>query len=215
MKIRTRLAPLTLALGMSLSVFGGAVSTAQAAEVAAPADAPPSALEAFKASHQAVVTLVREKASTDKLKAEVDGLLDYDWIAHAALGGERRYTKKCESRCAEYETLLAQLIRENYLKRIRQSDTGTVEYLGEEVRKDKAKVDTRVTFEKDGETQVLEVSYVMHYVEGRWVARNIITDGVSLSKTYRYEFGKIVRDEGIDGLINRLQTKLADVAKAD
>ncbi|MGH1340571.1 MAG: MlaC/ttg2D family ABC transporter substrate-binding protein [Nannocystales bacterium] len=213
MMIRTRLAPLTLALCMSLSVFGTAASTAQAA--AAASEAPPSALEAFKASHQTVVGLVHEKASADKLKAEVDGLLDYDWIAHAALGGERRYAKKCEPRCAEYEALLAQLIRENYLKRIRQADTGTVEYLGEEVRKDKAKVDTRVTFDKDGETQVLEVSYVMHYVDGRWVARNIITDGVSLSKTYRYEFGKIVRDEGIDGLITRLQTKLADVAKAD
>lgn len=214
MMIRTRLAPLTLALCTALTVFGGAASSAQAAEAAA-ADAPPSALAAFKASHQSVVKLVHEKAPSDKLQAEVDGLLDYDWIAHAALGGERRYAKKCESRCAEYEALLGQLIRENYLKRIRQADTGTVEYLGEEIRKDKAKVDTRVTFDKDGETQVLEVSYVMHYVDGRWVARNIITDGVSLSKTYRYEFGKIVRDEGIDGLITRLQTKLADVAKAD
>jgi phospholipid transport system substrate-binding protein len=201
--IRTRLAPLTLALCMF-----AAAGTAHAADA-------PSALEAFKASHQTVVGLVHDKAPTDKLQSEVDDLLDYTWIARAALGGERRYEKKCEPRCAEYEALLAKLIRENYLKRIRQADTGTVEYLGEEVRKNKAKVDTRVTFTKDGEKQVLEISYVMHYVDGKWVARNIITDGVSLAKTYRYEFGKIVRDEGIDGLINRLQTKLADVAKAD
>lgn len=197
---------------LALAIFG-AVSTAYAA------DAPPSALEAFKASHQTVVGLVHDKAGSDKIETEVDELLDYEWIAHAALGGERRYEKKCEPRCAEYEALLAQLIRENYLKRIRQADSGKVEYLGEEIRKDKAKVDTRVTFEKDGATQTVEVDYVMHYVEtengGRWVARNIITDGVSLSKTYRYEFGKILRDEGIDGLISRLQTKLADVAKAD
>jgi len=206
--IRNRLAPLMLAL----AIFG-TVSTAHAA------DTLPSALDAFKTSHQTVVGLVHDKAPSDKLEAQVDQLLDYEWIAHAALGGERRYEKKCEPRCAEYEALLAQLIRENYLKRIRQADSGKVEYLGEEVRKDKAKVDTRVTFDKDGETQVLEISYVMHFVEtesgGKWVARNIITDGVSLAKTYRYEFGKILRDEGIDGLIDRLQTKLADVAKAD
>lgn len=202
--IRTRFAPLLLAL----TLFG-AVSTAHAA------DAPPSALDAFKSSHQTVVGLVHDKAGTDKIESEVDELLDYEWIAHAALGGERRYEKKCEPRCAEYEALLAKLIRENYLKRIRQADTGKVEYLGEEVRKDKAKVDTRVTFEKDGQTQSLEISYVMHYVDGKWVARNIITDGVSLAKTYRYEFGKILRDEGIDGLITRLETKLAEVAKAD
>ncbi len=202
--IRTRLASLTLAL-----CIVGLSSTAHAA------DAPTSALEAFKTSHQTVVGLVHDKAPAKSLQAEVDALLDYEWIAHAALGGERRYAKKCEPRCAEYEALLAQLIRENYLKRIRQADTGTVEYLGEEVRKDKAKVDTRVTFTKDGQTQTLEISYVMHWVDDHWVARNIITDGVSLSKTYRFEFGKIIRDEGIDGLITRLQTKLADVAKAD
>jgi phospholipid transport system substrate-binding protein len=198
---------------LALALFGAA-STAQAA------DNPASALEAFKSSHQTVVGLVHDKAGTDKIEAEVDALLDYEWIAHAALGGERRYAKKCEPRCPEYEALLAKLIRENYLKRIRQADSGTVEYLGEEVRKDKAKVDTRVTFEKDGEKQTLEISYVMHWIpsddgSGHWVARNIITDGVSLAKTYRYEFGKILRDEGIDGLIARLQTKLADIAKAD
>lgn len=206
--IRTRFAPLMLALALF-----GAASTAQAA------DNPASALEAFKASHQTVVGLVHDKAGSDKIEAEVDALLDYEWIAHAALGGERRYAKKCEPRCPEYEALLAKLIRENYLKRIRQADSGNVEYLGEEVRKDKAKVDTRVTFEKDGEKQTLEISYVMHWIPaedgtGHWVARNIITDGVSLAKTYRYEFGKILRDEGIDGLISRLQTKLADIAKA-
>ena len=198
---------------LALALFGAA-GTAQAA------DNPDSALEAFKASHQTVVGLVHDKAGSDKIESEVDALLDYEWIAHAALGGERRYAKKCEPRCPEYEALLAKLIRENYLKRIRQADSGTVEYLGEEVRKDKAKVDTRVTFEKDGEKQTLEISYVMHWIPaddgtGHWVARNIITDGVSLAKTYRYEFGKILRDEGIDGLISRLQTKLADIAKAD
>ena len=55
----------------------------------------------------------------------------------------------------------------------------------------------------------------MHVVDGKWFVRDIITDGVSLSKNYRYEFHKIMRDEGIDGLIARLETKLADLAKTE
>jgi ABC-type transporter MlaC component len=47
------------------------------------------------------------------------------------------------------------------------------------------------------------------------VCQNIITDGVSLAKTYRYEFNKILRDEGIDGLIARLESKIAEIAKAE
>jgi len=148
------------------------------------------------------------------LEAEMDAFLDYEWIAQAALGGPRRYEKRCAPRCDEYQMLLARLIRENYLKRTEQAKTGEVEYLGEEIRKDKAKVDTLVKFTKDGKPQELKISYVMQYVDGKWVARNIITDGVSLAKTYRFEFSKIIRDEGIDGLIGRLEAKLDDVAKA-
>jgi ABC-type transporter MlaC component len=35
-----------------------------------------------------------------------------------------------------------------------------------------------------------------------------------VARTYKYEFNKILRDEGIDGLILRLENKLAEVAKA-
>ena len=48
-----------------------------------------------------------------------------------------------------------------------------------------------------------------------WVCQNIITDGVSLAKTYRYEFNKILREEGIDGLVARLEIKLDELAKAE
>jgi ABC-type transporter MlaC component len=54
----------------------------------------------------------------------------------------------------------------------------------------------------------------MHLADEGWVCRNIITDGVSLAKNYRFEFNKVLRDEGIDGLIGRLETKLNEVAKA-
>ncbi len=200
--MRTVLASLTLAAAL-------VASTAQAA------DGAPSALEAFKTSQETVVGLVHAKAPREKLQGEVDAFLDYEWIAQVALGDPRSYQKKCEPRCDEYEALLARLIRENYLRRLHQVDSGEIEYLGEEIRKNKAKVDTVVRFDKDGKAQELKISYVMHLVDGKWITRNIITDGVSLVKTYQFEFGKIIRDEGIGGLISRLETKLDEVAKAD
>lgn len=175
-----------------------------------------SALASFQKSHEAVIELVEKKAPNDKIQDNVDSLLDYNWIAQQSLGGGKRYSKKCEPRCAEFEALLSRLIRENYLRRIRQSDKGKVKYLGEERRADKAKVSTQVSYTaKNGQPQEVKVAYVMHLVDGRWVVRNIITDGVSLAKNYRYEFNKILRDEGIDGLIGRLETKLNEVAKTD
>jgi phospholipid transport system substrate-binding protein len=186
-------------LSLALTLFATA---AQAAD-------PPSAQEAFESSHASVLKLVHDKVGNDKIEKEVDNFLDYKWIAEAALSGK----KKCEPRCDEYEALLARLIRQNYLKRINQSDTGSMTTTGAETRGKKAKVDTLVKFNKDGEDQELQISYVMHFVDDKWVCRNIITDGVSLARTYKYEFNKIIRDEGIDGLIARLENKLAEVAK--
>jgi phospholipid transport system substrate-binding protein len=195
------IAAASLALSLVAGNFGAADAFA--------AD-PPSAMESFKTSHNAVLDLVHKKGGNAAVAKEVDKWFDYAWIAEAALGND----KKCEPRCDEYQTLLAGLIRQNYLKRINQADTGKIEFVGEDVRGKKAKVETKVTFKKDGVEQTVEIAYILHLVDDRWVCRNIITDGVSLARTYKYEFNKILRDEGIDGLILRLENKLAEVAKA-
>ena len=53
----------------------------------------------------------------------------------------------------------------------------------------------------------------MHEVDGRWQVRDIVTDGVSLARNYKYEFNQILKKDGIDGLIARLESKLAVLAK--
>jgi phospholipid transport system substrate-binding protein len=204
--LRSFIASVVTPLVLTLALWSGAAHADE-----------PSAMETFKRSHDAVLALVRKGADNVKIQKEVDAFLDYTWIAEQSLGGTGRYDKRCEPRCAEFEELLERLIRENYLRRIRQSDKGAIEILGEEFRRGgkKAKVDTVVTVDKDGTKQRIEVSYVMHKTDDGWVCRNIITDGVSLAKNYRFEFNKVLREEGIDGLIARLETKLTQVAKAD
>jgi phospholipid transport system substrate-binding protein len=78
-------------------------------------------------------------------------------------------------------------------------------------RNDVYKVTTRVKVDKNGREQSITVDYVMHKIDGNWQVRDIITDDVSLSKTYRYEFNKIAKTEGIDGVIRKLESKLASL----
>lgn len=174
------------------------------------------AIDAFKQSHGDVTALVDAGAETATIQAEVDELLDYDWIAKAALGGPSRYAEACGDRCDEFKALLTQLIRENYLKRIKAKNRGTVEYQGEEVREKATKVDTKVTFvDKEGKTQVVDMDYVMHKVDGKWVVRDIITEGVSLAKNYKYEINRLHVEGGMDKVIATLQKKLEEVSKSD
>jgi phospholipid transport system substrate-binding protein len=185
----------------------GFASPATAAEGAAD-----GALNAFKARHNKVVELVKKRAETALLQKEVDDLLDYKALAETSLGGPARYASKCEPRCTEFETLLARLIRENYLKRIRTDKKYELTYVGEETKARGTHVITNISLSRDGKPETVEVVYVMHQVNGVWKCEDIITDGVSLAKNYKFEFNKILKDKGINELISRLESKLTELA---
>jgi len=178
----------------------------------APAAAADGALDTFKARHGKVVELVKKGASNDVLQKEVDALLNYKALAETSLGGPARYAGKCAPRCAEFETLLARLIRENYLKRIRSDKKYDLTYLGEEVKTRGTNVLTQIALTRDGKPEVVEVVYVMEQTPEGWKVGDIITDGVSLAKNYKFEFNKILKDKGIDELISRLDSKVSELA---
>ncbi|MCB9701524.1 MAG: ABC transporter substrate-binding protein [Myxococcales bacterium] len=179
------------------------------------ASAAEGALDTFRTSHTKVSSLLASRADTSALQTEVDNLLDYHALAVESLGGAAQFPKRCEPRCDELETLLARLIRENYLRRLRSDKDHKVTFVGEEKRPRGVRVQTTVEYVKEGRPVVVEVDYLMHEVDGRWQVRDIITDGVSLARNYKYEFNQILKQDGIDGLIARLESKLALVAKKD
>ena len=161
-------------------------------------------------SHAKVIALADADAKPDAIQREVDLLLDYGWIAQAALGGPSRYAERCAPRCDEFEALLTKLIRSSYTKRLSAKQRGEVEYLGEHVRDAATKVDTKVRFTTSaGKTKTVEVDYVMHQVDGRWIVRDIITEKVSLVKTYTHDIHELYQAGGIDRVIEALEAKLA------
>lgn len=199
-------------LSATLTGLLGVAAVGVTALAPASAEAGDKAIDAFKAKHEAVIDLVKKKASDDKLQARVDGLLDYDWLATAALGGPSNYATVCATRCDEFQGLLTRLIRENYLRMIRRADGHPVDYVGQTAGKNGIyKVTTRVKVDKNGRQQTVTVEYVMHQSGDGWRVRDIITDDVSLARTYRYEFSKIAKAEGIDGIIRKLEKKLASL----
>jgi phospholipid transport system substrate-binding protein len=174
------------------------------------------AAETFQTQHGALVQLVEDGATDGKLGAELDRMLDYHWLAEASLGGSDNYASVCGSRCAEFEALLTKLIRDNYLRMVRKAKQHPLELVGAvEGKGGVHKVSTKLRVEKNGRSRAVTVDYIMHEVAGSWQVRDIITDDVSLVRTYRHEFNKIAKSEGIDGIIARLQEKLAGGEQTD
>jgi phospholipid transport system substrate-binding protein len=199
---RAALAALVL-VGVLSPGFAGASDGADAAET-------------FQSKHGALVQLVDAGADDIELGAELDRMLDYHWLAEASLGGPDNYASVCGSRCAEFESLLTKVIRDNYLRMIRKAKQHPLELVGAvEGKGGVHKVSTKLRVEKNGRTRAVTVDYIMHEVGGSWQIRDIITDDVSLVRTYRHEFNKIAKTEGIDGIIARLQEKLGGASPAE
>ncbi|KIG14995.1 ABC-type transport system involved in resistance to organic solvents, auxiliary component [Enhygromyxa salina] len=171
-----------------------------------------AAQQVFERSHDKLVELLARGSKPSEIQQHVDALLDYEWIAQAALGGPSHYAARCGDRCAEFQALLTELIRASYIERLAKGDKATVMYLGEHVREAATKLDTKVTLEDGaGKTKVIEVDYIMHKVDGAWHVRDIITEGVSLAKTYRYDLNKLYKGGGMDEVIAALRTKLDEL----
>ncbi|MCX4241553.1 Tgt2/MlaC family protein [Paraliomyxa miuraensis] len=168
----------------------------------------PGALETFTSTQAELTALVDAHAPAKDVQALVDGLLDYRFIMQAALGGPAQYEARCAPRCDELQALLTALVRRTYVERITTSGRGTVEVVAHHVRDKATKIDTRVRWVEQGQTKVVSVDYVMHEVGGRWLVRDLITEGVSLAKNYRYELLRLHAEGGIDLVITRLERKL-------
>lgn len=194
-------------------VLPGGEARAQPSSASTSAPAPTeSAAEALRAHHAALRRAQAGDGVEARTQAVVDRLIDYAWLTDAALRGKGGARHDCAPRCAELEGLLADLVRRNYLRVLGGSADGELEILGEDRKPRATRVRTRVRWSADGRTQSVDVAYVMHVVDGRWMVRDVITDGVSLVATYRHDFHRILEAKGIDGLVAQLQGKLAEVA---
>ena len=61
--------------------------------------------------------------------------------------------------------------------------------------------------------QKLPIDFTLHRTAGGWKVFDFTVEGVSLVLTYRSEFDAVLKQEGIDGLIERLAQKNAPVER--
>jgi phospholipid transport system substrate-binding protein len=154
---------------------------------------------------------VREPALLQK---EVDELLDYKALAETSLGGPARYASKCEPALRRVRGPA----RPPHPRELPQADPDRQE-VRPRLRRRGAEAPRHPRhhqrpLSRDGKPEVVEVVYVMHQTPEGWKVEDIITDGVSLAKNYKFEFNKILKDKGIDELISRLEARSPSLPRA-
>lgn len=165
------------------------------------------ATDVLKAKQTALIDLLKAKANDKKASAIFDELLDYDTLAKESLGKE--WDARSDAEKKEFSELLKKLVRKSYERNLKKTLSYEVEYVAEESKDDRIHVKTKAVNKGKSNEEPIEISYKMVEKDGRWQVQDITTEGVSLVKSYRSQFTKIIKKDGFPVLITKMKDKLA------
>jgi phospholipid transport system substrate-binding protein len=109
-----------------------------------------------------------------------------------------------EAQREEFLRLFDELIVRSYLQKLLLFRNPEFRFSQEASRGDVVIVHTEVVTPKDS----YDVTYEMHQVNGRWLARNIYVEGVSLMSSYSTQFEGLLRDRSFDDLLDLMRRKV-------
>jgi phospholipid transport system substrate-binding protein len=152
----------------------------------------------------------KQLAAGDKQKAvklaeeKVLPYVDFEQATRLAVGRAwREATPEQKKRLvSEFRNMLVR----TYSNAISTYEGQTLKVLPARGKQDPEETVVRTQFVRAG-GQPLPIDFTMHQKDNTWKVYDITVEGVSLVMTYRSEFDAIVKQKGIDGLIQALATK--------
>ena len=95
------------------------------------------------------------------------------------------------------------------MKQLRTNLDYAVEYRGEEINGNDAKVSTVVKVRTRAKSTDMDIDYKLHKVADRWMVYDVVTDDVSMVNNYRSQFHKIITEKSFDELKARIAKTVA------
>jgi len=163
-------------------------------------------------SEQVLSRLRADREGLQKSPAKIYGLIeelvlphfDFERMSRLVLG---KYWRRAN---AAQRTRFTEEFR-NLL--VRTYGTALLQYTDEKIRYLPLRAETNAT-DVSVDTEILQpqglpipVQYSLALTDGEWKVYDVVIEGVSLVINYRGSFGDLVRDKGLDGLIERLAEK--------
>ncbi|MBF5044568.1 ABC transporter substrate-binding protein [Aggregicoccus sp. 17bor-14] len=215
-------------LALGLMLLGRSAAAQTPAPAAAPAPSAPAAAAAPSAPGpetgatralrdanvrlrkllQAVPAGQAPDAKTSRaITEELRSLFDIEDLAKRALASHWG-TMTPAQRKTLTETL-RDVVEQNYLSQLRSNLNYEIKYEGEEARGADQLVHTRILAQRRGRPFEVRIDYLLHPQGQGFRAYDVVTDGVSILENYRSQFNRIIRKDGVDGLIKKMKARLA------
>ncbi len=183
----------------SAAEAAGAISSAEAAKA-----------EAFiKTKHNKVRATLR-KPDTPKRAEELTELLgeflDYEQLAKLSL--DKEWDKRSKKELDKFVGLLRALVERQYQRNMESTLEYNVKWVGTEAIDEGVKVKSSARSVKKKRQPPITIDYSMSPAGKEWKVFDIFTDDVSLVKNYKRQFRRVIKEEGWNGLIERMEKKL-------
>lgn len=163
----------------------------------------------FVSDQQAALREHTKKKENEKLDQKFDQILDYAAIAEASLN-EQWEKLKPEER-SQFQCVLRILVVKSYRKNLDKTLDYTVTIQGIDAVGGDHLVKTSAG--KKGQRDPVSVAYLLHNAAGgKYVIRDIVTEGSSLVANYRSQFKRLIKEKGFEELMHRMQKKAGDDA---
>ncbi len=175
--------------------------------LAAQALAAPTPKERVQETVDAVLEVLRDETrdvETKKRDIRVLVRQRFDFRAMAQSTLAQNWRSASESEQDRFVSLYSRLLEDSYLVMVEEYTNEAVEYRNETQRNEKnAQVDTAIL----AADKEIPVVYRTRLKDGDWYIYDVVIEGVSLISNYRSTYQQIVRREGMDGLLARLEEK--------
>ena len=142
----------------------------------------------------------RERRAAVRKIAE--DIFDFQETAKRSLG--RHWAPRSQGEKTEFVGLFADLLERSYLSRIELYGGEKISYLGDAIDADQATVRTKILTKQGSE---IPIEYRMLKKADRWLAYDVIIEGVSLISNYRTQFNKIIQTTSYQELVKKMKTK--------
>lgn len=156
---------------------------------------------------RALVLEAKDDASLQEgVKKRMERFVDFEEFGRLCLG--KRWKKLDDKQQALYLEEFRKLLQRTYLRRFKRGNDFKVTFRGEPRVNDKGdRIEVRTTIA--GTEATADVDYRFHKVDV-WKAYDIIVDEVSIMRNYRKSFIRVLKKDGFDALIEKMQKKTGE-----
>jgi phospholipid transport system substrate-binding protein len=210
MKVKQQAAALVVALIVALAV---------SVSVPAAAGATGSPTEQLKGQIDRVLKTLddpelkkdgRARERRQAVRKIADDIFDFSETAKRSLA--RHWQARSAGERQEFVGLFADLLERSYISKIELFNGERIVFVNETIEDDQATVRTRIITKQGSE---VPVDYRMLRRGDRWLAYDVVIEGVSLVANYRTQFNKIIQTSSYQELVKKMKTKQEEFHEQD